>query len=165
MARGRPPEPLERKRAKAQGDGKTPGHREIVKAEFDIVQGTPWPPAPVDFGDRGETEWAKIWSSGPWLSHDQDYPWVEMICRAWDDIEEFRAKVRVDGLIQQGSMGQVIAHPLIAAIRQAEATIQRCLSVIGFSPSDRARLALGEVKVKKEMADLDDLIQRQRDKQ
>jgi len=88
-----------------------------------------------------------------------------MICRAWDDIEEFRAKVRVDGLIQQGSMGQVIAHPLIAAIRQAEATIQRCLSVIGFSPSDRARLALGEVKVKKEMADLDDLIQRQRDKQ
>jgi P27 family predicted phage terminase small subunit len=165
VARGRPPEPLERKRAKARGDGTTPGKRPVPEAAYELVQAGAYPVPPEDLADRGLTEWHKIWSVGPWLSHEQDYPWVEMICRAWNDIEEFRAKVKADGLIQQGSMGQVIAHPLIGEIRKAEGVIQKCLSVIGFSPSDRARLALGEVKVKKELADLDELIQRQRDKQ
>jgi phage terminase small subunit len=43
-------------------------------------------------------------------------------------------------------MGQTIAHPLITEIRKCEDTIRKCLSVLGFSPADRARLGLAEAK-------------------
>jgi hypothetical protein len=31
-------------------------------------------------------------------------------------------------------------------VRDAEATIRKCLSLLGFSPSDRARLGIAEIQ-------------------
>lgn len=145
--RGRPAKPIERKRLTGRtsdtdsGGRKLPAVREVIKKTVDV------PEAPAGLGVRGAREWELIWTAGSsWLAPSQDYAWVEIIARAWDDIEGFRAKVAQDGLIQKGSMGQVIAHPLIASIRQAETQIQKSLSVLGFSPSDRARLGLAEIK-------------------
>lgn len=147
MTRGRPPKPIERARATARNathkaDGRPlPAVREVITKTADV------PPAPPGLGARGAAEWETIWSAGrAWLAPTQDYAWVEIVCRAWDDIDGFRAKVAADGLIQKGSMGQVIAHPLIASIRQAEGQIMKALSVLGFSPTDRARLGLAEIK-------------------
>ena len=105
----RRPEPIERMAAKARGDGKTPGGREVVKANPTLVRReSPAPPAPRGLGSRGRAEWRKIWDTGFWLSADQDYHWVEMISRAYDDIAEFRKRVQDDGLIQLGSLGQPV---------------------------------------------------------
>jgi P27 family predicted phage terminase small subunit len=84
-----------------------------------------------------------------------------MISRAYDDIETFRNRVEADGLIQAGSLGQPVAHPLIAEIRKCEATIRQCLSVLGFSPTDRARLGIMEAKARREVADLTEFLDRQ----
>jgi P27 family predicted phage terminase small subunit len=155
-------EPIERMAMKARGDGRTPGGRELVKANPTIVRHEAKDlPAPRGIGRRGKVEWVKIWNTGFWLSPEQDYHWVEMIARAYDDIETFRKRVEDDGLIQKGSLGQPVAHPLIAEIRKCEATIRQCLSAIGFSPTDRARLGIMEAKARREVAGLSDFLDRQ----
>src|ERR1019366_348963 len=158
MARGRPPKPIERHRATARdathkADGRAlvapgAGAQAAVRAVI---------PIPADeLGGRGLSEWEKIWTAGYWLKDDQDYAWVLMISHAYDDIEAFRAQVKLEGLIQTGSMGQVIAHPLIAEIRRAEAVVMKALSTLGFSPTDRARLGLAEAKAQSALKDLID---------
>lgn len=113
------------------------------------------PRRPTGLGDRGRREWPKIWSAGAaWLQADQDYPWVEQVCRAWDDMAEYRKLIKADGLVQTGSQGQPVAHPLIAEVRRCEDTIRKCLSVIGFSPSDRARLGLAQAKTASKLDEL-----------
>lgn len=159
----RRPEPLERMALKAKGDGKTPGGRDVVKSnptltEHDDDQA---PPMPRGLKRRGRLEWQKLWKAGFWLNPTQDYHWCEMIVRAYDDIEQFRKRITADGLVQKGSLGQPVAHPLIAEIRKAEATIRQCLSVLGFSPTDRARLGIMEAKAQREIAGVKDLIKRQ----
>jgi P27 family predicted phage terminase small subunit len=134
-------------------DGVTPGHRNLpvpVKSRPDHT--VPVPARPLT--GRGLEEWEKVWTAGFWLKRDQDYPWVEMIARAYSDIEVFRAKVEEDGLVVQGYAGQMTAHPLIAEIRKCETTIQKCLSILGFSPSDRARLAITEAKAQSALLDM-----------
>jgi P27 family predicted phage terminase small subunit len=156
-------EPIERMALKARGDGRTPGGRELVKANPTLKThyGVMPPEAPRGIGARGELEWRKIWETGFWLSPDQDYHWVEMISRAYDDIDVFRERIVDDGLIQKGSLGQPVAHPLIAEIRKCEATIRQCLSVLGFSPTDRARLGIMEAEARKKTADLNEFLDRQ----
>ena len=139
---GRRKEPLERLAARSP-DGKTPGKRNLPER----IQSHPdhtVPAVPEDITGRGEVEWRKIWVSGFWLKRDQDYPWVEMICQAYTDIEQYREYVRENGLITKGYAGQDAANPMIAEIRKCEQTIQKCLSILGFSPTDRARLAIVE---------------------
>lgn len=147
MPRGRPPKPVERIRATSRDAHHKADGRELVVPEHQLAaSGGKIPVAPDELDERGLREWEHIWSSGPWLSVEQDYHWVLAIAHAYDEITEYRAKIKADGLIQRGSMGQVIAHPLIASIRAAEGTIMKSLSMIGFSPTDRARLGLAEVK-------------------
>ncbi len=157
----RRPEPLERMAAKTKGDGRTPGGRELVKANPTLIERvSPVPAVPRGLGKRGRLEWKKVWEAGFWLNASQDYHWTEMIARAYDDIEQFRKRVEEDGLIQTGSLGQPVAHPLIAEIRKCEATIRQCLSVIGFSPTDRARLGIMEADARRKTADLKEFLQR-----
>jgi P27 family predicted phage terminase small subunit len=69
-----------------------------------------------------------------------------MIAHAYDDIEAFRAEIAKIGLIVKGYAGQKTANPLLREVRDAEATIRKCLSLLGFSPSDRARLGIAEIQ-------------------
>lgn len=122
-----------------------PGGRLVPVAQRTIVKGAiPNPPGHLQ--TDGLIQWERVWSAGHWLLPEQDYHWVAMIAGAYDEISQYRAKVQYDGLIQTGSMGQVIAHPLISEIRKCESLIMKCLSQIGFSPTDRSRLNLAEVK-------------------
>lgn len=151
MTRGRRREPIERKMAKARGDGRTPSKLPVpVGAAVAVTSNRRVPPAPRGLGPRGKLEWHKVWSAGFWLKEDQDYHWVEMIVRAYSDIEVYRKQVEQDGLITKGYAGQDAAHPLIKEIRNCEATIQKCLSILGFSPTDRARLNLADLRVENE---------------
>lgn len=155
MPAGRPPKPIERKRLTGRTPGTDSGGRKLSPIEGVIVKSADVPEAPPGLAERGQREWVQIWTAGKaWLAPTQDYAWVEMIARAWDDIAAFRERIELDGLIQQGSMGQVIAHPLIAEVRRAEATIAKALSTLGFSPSDRARLGLAEVKRQNALLDM-----------
>jgi len=102
------------------------------------------PQLPEGIVGRGAEEWEKVWTAGFWLKRDQDYHWVEMIARAYEDIDGYRAYIAEYGLITKGYAGQDAANPMIAEIRKCEATIQKCLQILGFSPTDRAKLAIVE---------------------
>lgn len=153
---GRRHTPLERKQALAKGDGVSPGGRKVAipTARQQIERRSDAPPTPRAMGRRGKLEWKKIWAAGPWISSSQDYHWVEQICRAYDEIQVYRSTVERDGLVQTGSQGQPVAHPLISEIRRCEQTIRSCLSILGFSPTDRARLGLDELKRENALLDL-----------
>jgi P27 family predicted phage terminase small subunit len=111
------------------------------------------PRAPQGLARKGRTEWVKVWTAGFWLKEDQDYHWVEQIVRAYDDIVAYREKIDEVGLIVTGYNGQDAANPLIAEIRKCEATIRACLSVLGFSPTDRAKLGIMESKARNALED------------
>lgn len=161
MTAGRPPKPLERKKNLAKGDGELPGHRapqsqnpsKSVAVHPSRAQGPQLgsralPEAPADLGERGVSEWNRIWTAGrSWLHPEEDYHWVEQIAHAYDDVQEFRDEIARTSLIVKGYNGQKAANPLIKEIRALEATIRICLSKLGFSPTDRGRLALGEIQI------------------
>lgn len=157
MPAGRPPKPIERKRITAKGDGRTPGGRritgEVVPAN---PRGISIPPAPADLGERGELEWYRIWEAGIiWLHPNEDYHWIDQIAHAYDDIETFRAEIERTGLVVKGyTKDMIVANPLIKEVRMLEATIRKCLSQLGFSPADRAKLGLVEVKRQTGLANL-----------
>lgn len=112
------------------------------------------PVAPVDLGERGQIEWDKVWSAGHWLKADQDYHLVVALAEAYDEIEAYRAQIKVDGLMTRGLAGGMIANPLIREVRACQATIIKCLSLLGFSPSDRMRLGIQELKAQNALANL-----------
>jgi P27 family predicted phage terminase small subunit len=113
------------------------------------------PRRPTGLADRGRREWPKIWTAGArWLSPDQDYPWVEQVCRAWDDMARYRRRIRLDGEVQRGSQGQPVAHPLIAEVKHCEDTIRKALSEIGFSPAARLRLGLAQARTASKLDEL-----------
>ena len=141
MTRGRPKVPLERMKARSP-DGKTPGHRNLPETRVDMKVDRTVPELPEGIEGRGAIEWHNIWTAGWWLARDQDYHWVTMIAQAYMDIEQYRAYVRENGLITKGYAGQDAANPMIAEIRKCEQTIQKCLQVLGFSPTDRAKLMI-----------------------
>lgn len=147
MPRGRPPKPIELKRRTGRTHNTDSGGRKLPEIQGTIVKTVDVPDVPDGLRDRGQREWVNIWTAGQaWLAPQQDFYWVEMIAHAYDEIEEYRATIAKDGLTSLGSQGQMVAHPLIAEIRRAEAVIMKALSILGFSPSDRARLGLAEVK-------------------
>ena len=148
------PKPIELRKATerkpgVRSDGVRFPHTEIVAYDPATV-----PDIPEGLGTRGTIEWNKLWQSGPWLHPQEDFRWVEMIARAYDEIEIYRARVQHDGLITMGYAGQTVAHPLIKEIRECEKVVQKCLSVLGFSPTDRARLGLAELKRQTNLAKL-----------
>lgn len=148
--------PLERRRATQRKPGVAADGRHVGTslAVVPRSQLAPVPDPPAHLKATGVEVWERVWRAGWWLHTEQDGYWVEVIASSYDEIEEYRATVERDGLVQTGSQGQPVAHPLIAEIRKAQALALKCLGTLGMSPSDRARLALGQAKVESELAKL-----------
>lgn len=134
--------------------GKTLGGRDLEVNDVSAMTAPAAPEPPEGLGARGQAEWRKVWTAGRWLWPDQDYHWTEQLARAYDDLDTFRAEVAAMGLTVEGYNGQTVANPLIAEMRKCEDTIRRCLSTLGFSPTDRARLKLTELKGASELQKL-----------
>lgn len=115
----------------------------------------PVPRRPVGLADRGQREWVKIWAAGGgWLRPDRDYHWIEQIVRGYDEIAAYRRQIRKDGIVQKGSQGQPVSHPLIAEIRRLEERIDKNLSELGLSPAAFKRLELTEAKTVSKLDEL-----------
>lgn len=147
MTAGRPRKPLERAAVLAKGDGRTPGGRVLQGSVTNAPERRADAPAPcISLGERGQAEWRKLWDSCWWLHPDRDYHLVEQICTAYDELEVYRLRILEDGLMVKGSMGQDTAHPLINERRKLEASIRQNLSLLGNTPTDRAKLNLTEAQ-------------------
>ena len=145
---GRPPKPTEVKRALGN-----PGQRALPKPPEPgggLPAAETIPVAPADLGSAGLKLWVEVWSAGRrWLSVESDYRIVAMLCQAHDEAEVCRlllATGEVDRFYTLPN-GSYVTHPIVVQLKDLRTQMTAWLAALGFSPADRARLGLGEVRV------------------
>lgn len=138
---GRPPKPLEVKRA--QGN---PGKRALPKESNLILLPAasviPEPSRPLL--KYGQEMWERIWSMGnSWISPNTDIELVLMTSEMIDERWNLRVKVMSsdDPKLRRG-------------LRELDRLIVGNLSLLGFSPTDRVRLGIAEVKKQSKLEEL-----------
>jgi hypothetical protein len=128
-----PPKPVERKRrAGNPGKQKLP---DLASVHFlEGVTGVPEPLRPLE--REGFAMWCRIWSGGAvWLAPGTDVEAVQILCEAMDEREHVRELVRADA----DRMTRV-------QLRSLDEQILKGLSALGFTPVDRARMGVAEVR-------------------
>lgn len=154
---GRPSTPVERKRATGN-----PGHRALPDAPMPgeglAAADADVPPAPATLGDEGLAVWHRIWTAGrTWLAVEVDPLLIRRVCEAWDEGARLREYLDQGGLPArwyETPAGQVVTHPAVTQLRAIDAQVTTWLSMLGFTPSDRARLGLAEVRTKDPLDEL-----------
>ncbi len=151
---GRPAKPLEVKRELGN-----PGHRPLPGAPLpgEGLDGVTDLPTPPDLGEAGLALWEHVWDAGrQWLAPETDRTIITKLCQAEDEHEEIRL------LLASGEVprfyvtanGQMVTHPLVTQLQTIRTQMTAWLAAIGFSPSDRSRLGLAEVRVRDELDEL-----------
>ena len=133
MTAGRPSKPIEVKR-KLGNPGKRalPNQSEIQL--FDPVVGVPEPARPLM--KFGREFWDKVWVAGlSWISPNTDAELLLMTCELVDERADLRASV-----LQSNDWRER------RALREIDDRIIRNLSLMGFTPADRSKLGVAEVK-------------------
>jgi P27 family predicted phage terminase small subunit len=151
---GRPAKPLEIKRELGN-----PGHRPLPEAPMpgEGLQGMTGIPASPDLGEAGQALWDHVWDAGrQWLAPESDRTIITKLCQAEDEHEEIR-QLLTSGEVQRfyvTANGQMVTHPLVTQLQTIRTQMTAWLAAIGFSPSDRSRLGLAEVRVRDELDEL-----------
>jgi len=156
---GRPPKPVEVKRALGNPGRRAlpdaPGPNEGLEPTRDI-------PTPPPLGADGIVMWETVWTAGKkWLSPDSDRSMIVMLCQAQDESEEIRRAMQVGDIRRFYVLanGQQVTHPLVNQLKDLRTQMTGWLAALGFSPTDRARLGLTEVRQSESL----DELQRRRD--
>jgi len=133
MPNGRPPKPIEVKRKLGNPGGrKLPNQGQIQM--FEPVSTLPEPARPLL--KYGREFWDKVWLNGlQWISVNTDSELLLMTCELVD--ERWNLRVRV---MQSNDWRER------RALRELDDRIIRNLSLMGFTPADRSRLGVAEVK-------------------
>jgi hypothetical protein len=139
MPAGRPAKPIEQKRMLGN-----PGKRALPSNAIEIamVRETPQPTRPLL--KYGQELWDKVWSMGAtWISPNTDSELLLMTCEMIDERWNLRVKVMQtdDARLRRG-------------LRELDRQIVSNLSLLGFSPADRSRLGVAEVKAASKLEEL-----------
>jgi len=151
---GRPAKPLAQHRALGNPSKKHLPAEPTPEFALAVVKFDDVPNPPSTFGRVALEAWDRVWRSGRrWMHDDQDRIIVERLCRRLDEIALLESWLGEDVTrrwYETGS-GQIKPHPAVAQIKEADVQITAWLSMLGFSPSDRARLGLAEIRVANEL--------------
>ena len=141
MPAGRPSKPIEQKRLLGN-----PGKRALPDEDSVILleraEETPEPTRPLL--KYGQELWDRIWGMGAtWVSDKTDIELLMMTCEMIDERWNLRVKVMQndDPRMRRG-------------LRELDRQIVSNLSLLGFTPSDRARLGVAEIKAKSKLEEL-----------
>jgi len=161
MPAGRPPKPIELKRARGN-----PGRRPLPdKSKTVALVPSVGTPAPITLGQNGRELWRRAQEAAIWLC-ELDLTLLEILCKSVDQHVEMSRIVAEDGLTQIEPIvtpaGHVVGekkvpHPLLKELRALEKQIQSTAAALGFDPSARSRLGLAEVKRQTAIAEFDAL--------
>jgi hypothetical protein len=130
---GRPPKPIEQKRLTGN-----PGKRALPDtAVVQLIERATTIPEPGrPLLKYGRELWDKVWEAGVnWISPTTDMELLLMTCELVDERWNLRVKVMQndDSRMRRG-------------LRDLDRLIIGNLSLLGFTPSDRSRLGVAEVK-------------------
>ena len=137
-----PPRPVEMKRKLGN-----PGKRAMPKegSVMEIEGGYREPLRPL--GEAGYQLWAEVFGVGElWVSPKTDTQLLQMVCELLDRREILREEFLADPTERKVNM----------SLLETEKLIQSSLSLLGFTPSDRSKLGLAEVKAKSKLEELMD---------
>lgn len=141
MPAGRPPKPIEQKRLLGNpGKRAMPDEQQMVL--LPMVDQTPEPTRPLL--KYGQELWDRIWGMGAtWVSDKTDIELLMMTCEMIDERWNLRVKVMQsdDSVMRRG-------------LRELDRQIVSNLSLLGFTPTDRSRLGIAEVKAKSKMQEM-----------
>jgi hypothetical protein len=88
-------------------------------------------------GEEGQALWSRVWSSGAaWIAPSTDIELVQLLCEAMDERQDLRDVVMAGGSDWRDRV----------ALRNLEGEIKSMLSILAFTPTDRTRLGVGEVR-------------------
>lgn len=141
MPRGRPPRPLEQKRLLGN-PGKRPlpseGSLVLLPSAYDI----PEPHRPLM--TPGRELWDRVWGMGQsWISPQSDLELLMMTCEMVDERWNLRIKVMKDNRPEERR-----------GLRELDKQLVNNLSLLGFSPTDRTKLGVAEVKRRSKLEEL-----------
>jgi hypothetical protein len=137
---GRPPIPLELKRLR----GTLRADRLPSNAPLEsLLEPLEAPREPLGLSEQGSTFWGSVWACN-WISHKSDYCLVLLTAEAISERETLRALVALEPENFRARSG----------LRELERQIVSQLALLGFTPSDRARLGLAEVKKESKLEEL-----------
>jgi hypothetical protein len=132
------PVPIEKK--KQLGN---PGKRAMPKPEITLHAGAVAPPE--DLGKAGRGLWSRVFDEGEiWVSPRIDFVLLERVCRALDRV------VVLEQLFDEDPGNR----QTVMSINETDKVIFSGLGLLGFSPADRARLGLAEVKRQSKLDEL-----------
>jgi len=132
---GRRPKPTEQKRRLGN-----PGKRALPSQVAEVIVGAFAPEEmepPRTLGRFGRALWDQVWQGGAaWLKRSLDTELVLMACEMTDERIILRAAV--------------LQHPedwrKRRALRDLDKQLQSLLGQLGFSPTDRGTLGIGEIR-------------------
>jgi len=131
---GRPPKPIEQKRALGN-PGRRPLPQEGSLVLLPSMYEVPEPPRPL-ITQAARDIWERTWSMGQtWLSPQTDIELLLMTCEMVDERWNLRIKVLQDNRPEERK-----------GLRDLERQLIANLSLLGFTPTDRSRLGVAEVK-------------------
>ena len=152
---GRPAKPVEAHRLAGNPSKKqlpaAPGLGEGMAGASEV------PTAPAHLGDPGLQLWAHVWTAGrQWLAPESDQTIILLLCEAMDEYAGIKRQLETGEVERFYTManGSMVTHPLVNQLKDLRIHMTTWLAAIGFSPSDRSRLGLAEVRVRDEIDDL-----------
>jgi len=141
MPGGRPQKPIEQKRALGN-----PGRRPLPDSSalqpLERAYEIPEPSRPLM--THGRHLWDKIWQQGlNWIAPNTDSELLLMTCEMIDERWNLRIKTMQtdDAKMRRG-------------LRELDRQIVSNLSLLGFTPSDRSRLGVAEIKARSKVEEL-----------
>ena len=145
---GRPVIPTELKRLKGtlRAD-RLPSNSPLVS----LVEPLEAPIEPLGLSEQAVAFWGSVWGCN-WISHKSDYYLVLLTAEAISEREALRDLVAREPENSKARSG----------LRELERQIISQLALLGFSPSDRARLGIAEVKKESK---LDELLRRKAERE
>lgn len=138
MTAGRPTKPVEQKRMLGN-----PGRRPLPdeSSVMLIPQVTEIPDPSRPLLKYGRELWDKVWGMGAnWISVNTDSELLLMTCEMIDERWNLRIKVMQDD-----------DPRMRRGLRELDRQIVANLSLLGFTPSDRSRLGVAEVKAQSKL--------------
>lgn len=139
MTAGRPSKPTEQKRLLGN-----PGKRALPSGTIAIpmISEPPEPHRPLL--KYGQELWDKVWGMGAtWISANTDTELLLMTCEMIDERWNLRVKVM-----------QTDDPRMRRGLRELDRQIVSQLSLLGFSPADRSKLGVAEVKAMSKLEEL-----------
>jgi hypothetical protein len=135
-----PPKPIEQKRLLGN-----PGKRAMPGEESTITlfSGKVEPLFPL--GEAGQKLWDSVFNDGElWISPRTDVAWLQVVCELLDRRE----------VLKQEWMADPADRKLNMSLLETEKLLQSGLGLLGFTPTDRSRLGVAEVKAKSKLEEL-----------